>query len=83
MTWWKKRSERLKDEIQAHIDVEIEENVEAGMLREEAQGRLWNETSGQLMKPPPLNQPANQRASSRLNGQSECREQSFLPIPSG
>jgi predicted permease len=36
MTWWKNRSERLKDEIQAHIDFEIQENVEAGMLPEEA-----------------------------------------------
>src|SRR5580700_4425564 len=36
MTWWKNRGERLKDEIQAHIDFEIQENVEAGMLPEEA-----------------------------------------------
>ena len=31
MTWWKSRGERLKDEIDAHIDFEIQENIEAGM----------------------------------------------------
>ena len=36
MTWWKKRSERLTDEIQAHIDYETQENIEAGMSPEEA-----------------------------------------------
>jgi predicted permease len=36
MTWWKNSGERLKDEIQAHIDFEIQENVEAGMAPEEA-----------------------------------------------
>jgi len=36
MTWWKNNGERLKDEIQAHIDFEIQENVEAGMPPEEA-----------------------------------------------
>jgi putative ABC transport system permease protein len=36
MTWWKKRSKRLKDEIEAHIDFEIQENIEAGMPPEEA-----------------------------------------------
>jgi hypothetical protein len=36
MTWWKNRNNRLNDEIQAHIDFEIEENVEAGMLPDEA-----------------------------------------------
>jgi hypothetical protein len=37
MTWSKKRGEVLKDEIEAHIDFEIQENIEAGMLPEEAQ----------------------------------------------
>jgi predicted permease len=36
MTWWKNRSERLAEEIQAHIDFETQENVEAGMPPEEA-----------------------------------------------
>lgn len=36
MTWWKSRGERLEDEIQAHIDFEIQENIEAGMPPEEA-----------------------------------------------
>jgi predicted permease len=36
MTWWKNKGERLKDEIQAHIDFEIQENMEAGMPAEEA-----------------------------------------------
>ena len=36
MNWWKKRGERLADEIQAHIDFETQENIEAGMLPEEA-----------------------------------------------
>ena len=36
MAWWKKSGERLKDEIEAHIDFEIQENVEAGMTPEEA-----------------------------------------------
>jgi predicted permease len=36
MTWSKKRGEVLKDEIEAHIDFEIQENIEAGMLPEEA-----------------------------------------------
>jgi hypothetical protein len=36
MTWRKKRGEVLKDEIEAHIDFEIRENIEAGMPREEA-----------------------------------------------
>jgi hypothetical protein len=33
---WRNRGERLKDEMQAHIDFEIQENVEAGMPPEEA-----------------------------------------------
>jgi putative ABC transport system permease protein len=36
MTWWRKRSERLTDEMQAHIDFEIQENLEAGMPPDEA-----------------------------------------------
>jgi len=36
MTWWKNRAERLKDEIQAHIDFEIQENIDSGMQPEEA-----------------------------------------------
>ena len=36
MTWSKKRDERLKDEIQAHIDFETQENIEDGMPPEEA-----------------------------------------------
>src|SRR5580658_6950581 len=41
MPWWKNRSARLNDEIQAHIDFEIQENIDAGMTPEEArQGAL-------------------------------------------
>ena len=36
MIWWKRRGERLRDEIEAHIDLEIQENIEAGMPAEEA-----------------------------------------------
>ncbi len=36
MAWRKNSDERLKDEIQAHIDLEIQENIEAGMPPEEA-----------------------------------------------
>jgi putative ABC transport system permease protein len=36
MTWSKNRGERLKDEIEAHIDFETRENIEAGMPPEEA-----------------------------------------------
>ena len=36
MTWWKNRAERLNDEIQAHIDFEVQENVEAGMSPDQA-----------------------------------------------
>jgi predicted permease len=36
MTWWKRRSDRLEDEIQTHIDLETQENIEAGMSPEEA-----------------------------------------------
>jgi predicted permease len=36
MTWRKKRGEVLKDEIEAHIDFETQENIEAGMPPEEA-----------------------------------------------
>jgi hypothetical protein len=36
MTWSKKRGEQLKDEIEAHIDFETRENIEAGMPPEEA-----------------------------------------------
>jgi putative ABC transport system permease protein len=31
MTWWKRRSNRLDDEIQEHIDFETRQNVAAGM----------------------------------------------------
>lgn len=36
MTWWKNKAERLQDEMKAHIDSEIQENIEAGMPPEEA-----------------------------------------------
>ena len=36
MIWSKERGERLKDEVQAHIDFETQENIEAGMSPEEA-----------------------------------------------
>jgi putative ABC transport system permease protein len=31
MTWWKRRSDQLEDEIQTHIDLEMQENIDAGM----------------------------------------------------
>jgi len=36
MTWWKRCSDRLEDEIQTHIYFETQENIEAGMSPEEA-----------------------------------------------
>lgn len=33
---WQKRGDRLKDEIEAHIDYEMQENIEAGMSPEKA-----------------------------------------------
>lgn len=36
MTWWKRRSDRLEDEIQTHITFETQENIEAGMSPEAA-----------------------------------------------
>ncbi|HTZ90540.1 MAG TPA: ABC transporter permease [Alloacidobacterium sp.] len=36
MTWWKRHSDQLEDEIQTHIDIETQENIEAGMSPEEA-----------------------------------------------
>jgi predicted permease len=36
MTWWKNRGDRLNDEIQAHIDFDIQENIEAGLSPEQA-----------------------------------------------
>jgi putative ABC transport system permease protein len=36
MTWWKRRSDRLDDEIQKHIDFETEQHVAAGMTPAEA-----------------------------------------------
>jgi len=36
MSWGKNSGERLKDEMQAHIDLEIQQNVEAGMPLDEA-----------------------------------------------
>jgi hypothetical protein len=35
MHWSKERGERLKDEIEAHIDFETQENIKAGMPPEE------------------------------------------------
>src|SRR6185437_8338901 len=36
MTWWKRRSDQLDDEIRRHIDFETQENIEAGMSPETA-----------------------------------------------
>ena len=36
MHWWKSRREQLEDEIQTHIDFEIQENLESGMSPKEA-----------------------------------------------
>jgi putative ABC transport system permease protein len=36
MTWWTSRDERLKDEIEAHIEFAVQENIEAGLPPEEA-----------------------------------------------
>jgi predicted permease len=36
MNFWNRRQTRLQDEIQSHIDLEIEENLQAGMSPEEA-----------------------------------------------
>ena len=36
MTWWKRRSDVLEEEIQNHIELETQENIEAGMSPEEA-----------------------------------------------
>lgn len=36
MRWLKSRQDRLKGEIEAHIDFEIQENIEDGMEPEEA-----------------------------------------------
>ena len=36
MHWWKSRTKQLEDEIQTHIDFEIQENIEAGMSPKEA-----------------------------------------------
>jgi len=36
MTWWKSRSDRLDDEIQTHIDLETQENIETGMSPKQA-----------------------------------------------
>lgn len=36
MTWWRERGERLSGEIEAHIEFETQENIEAGMAPEEA-----------------------------------------------
>src|SRR5215475_15875753 len=37
MDWWKSRKDRLEDEIQTHIELETQENIEAGMPPEQAQ----------------------------------------------
>jgi predicted permease len=49
MTWWKSRGERLKDEIQAHIDFEIQENVEGGMPPEEARNAAMRKFGNVLL----------------------------------
>lgn len=36
MTWWKRRSEQLDDEIQKHIEFEAQQNIEAGMSPSDA-----------------------------------------------
>jgi predicted permease len=36
MDWWKSRKDRLEDEIQTHIELETQENIEAGMPPEQA-----------------------------------------------
>ncbi len=36
MTWGKNEGGRLKDEMQAHIDIEIQENIEAGLSPQQA-----------------------------------------------
>src|SRR5580698_5168745 len=36
MQFWSRRKVRLQEEIQNHIDLEIEENIQAGMSAEEA-----------------------------------------------
>ncbi|WP_158823781.1 ADOP family duplicated permease [Granulicella sp. S156] len=36
MHWWKSRREQLEDEIQTHVDFEIQENIDAGMSPKEA-----------------------------------------------
>src|SRR5581483_11151021 len=36
MTWWKRRADRLDDEIHKHIDFETQENIDAGMSSAEA-----------------------------------------------
>ncbi len=36
MYWWDRRRSQLKDEIQTHIDLETQENMQAGMSPEEA-----------------------------------------------
>jgi len=36
MDWWKSRKDRLEDEIQTHIEIETQENIEAGMPPEQA-----------------------------------------------
>jgi|GEM_PF-3169300 len=36
MTWWKRRGEQLHEEMQRHIDLETQENVERGMTPEQA-----------------------------------------------
>ncbi len=36
MTWWKRRSDRLDDEIRKHIEFETKENIDAGMTPAEA-----------------------------------------------
>jgi predicted permease len=36
MTWWKSKREQLRDEMQAHIDFETQENIRSGMTPDEA-----------------------------------------------
>lgn len=49
MPWWKNSGERLNEEIQAHIDFEIQENVEAGMPPKEARHAAMRKFGNVLM----------------------------------
>jgi putative ABC transport system permease protein len=49
MTWSKEGGERLKDEIQTHIDFETQENIEAGMPPEEARNAAMRKFGNVLL----------------------------------